>query len=244
MHGKTYTGAADIPNPSDPDKPLGTAQYCLTVTEPKDDWKHYMKLNVDAIINDGSKHQCDYINRPVEALSVEGEPSACEYRYGTKPESAANWTHQCTGSASSEMLIGYGFINNYLQLLTIQGAVNGTATYFDSSKEWPDEMVLNATSPIPGISPLPNVTLSLGKCVDSQSSSSSGMSTAVIVVIVIAAVLVVAAGVGGYFWWKKKQESDALAASSYTPSLMSNQQHQQQNQVESQEHTNKGKWGV
>ena len=34
-NGKTYTGASDIPNPSDPHgDPLGTAQWCLTVMKP------------------------------------------------------------------------------------------------------------------------------------------------------------------------------------------------------------------
>merc|ERR1711865_1087946 len=125
--GKTYTGASDIPNPSDPHgDPLGTAQWCLTVTKPpENDKDQYMSLGVDASINDGAKHQCDFTGLPV--IISNGDVG----------------TTQC-----------------------------------------------------------------------------------------------------GFFWWKNKQEADNAAASSYTPSLMSNQQHQQQNQAESQENANKGKWGV
>lgn len=242
--GKTYTGASDIPNPSDPNGGfLGTAHWCLTVLVPKDGDRQYMSLNVDASINDGAKHQCDYTGRPVTILSARDEET-CQYQYGTRDESAQNWTHMCSGAASSEMLIGYGFINNYVRELTIQGAINGSAAYFDSSKEWPQEMVINATNGNVG---LPNVTLYLGKCVDSQSGGSGGgggLSTAVIIVIIVTVVLVLGVGVGGFFWWKNKQEQEQASASSYTPSLMSNQQHQAQNQAQSQENADKGKWGV
>jgi len=248
--GKTYTGASDIPNPSDPHgDPLGTAQWCLTVTKPpENDKDQYMSLGVDASINDGAKHQCDFTGLPVIISNGDVGTTQCGYSYGTRysDDTVQNWTHSCSGAASSEMLLGYGFVNNYLRQLTIQGAINGSAANFDSSKEWPQEMMINA-SYLSGNAGLPNVTLSLGKCIGSSSGGGGGgggLSMAVIIVIIVAVLLVLGVGVGGFFWWKNKQEADNAAASSYTPSLMSNQQHQQQNQAESQENANKGKWGV
>jgi len=254
FQGRTYSGISDIPS-TDPDgngDPLGTTQWCLKLQKGKDvegyGGKIYMTLSIDASIDDNS---CTYENRPIETIGLAPNnlDLSCSYRFGTEAGVSwgidRNWTHKCTGKASSEMMIGYGYVDNYLQDLIIQGATNGSARYFDLSQtdNFPTEMVINSSSWI-GLH-APNVTLTYGDCTF-KSNSSSGMSTAIIVLIIVAVVLVVGViGIGGYCWWKKKSEEDALAASTFTPSLMNNpHQAQQQEQQQNDANANKGKWGV